>query len=359
MKISVIITCYNLSRYLSETIHSVLQQEPGAYTPEIVVVDDASTDGSAEVVACIRGCILVRHERNRGVLLSTLDGIAASRGEVLCFLDGDDLWDPRKLKIIAERFEHEPDLIYLSHDYSYIGSNGERLEVDDDSQEGLRTVQDRHEADRKMRDGILRYQGNVWLGSAHCLRRDAVDWNEFSSWVDGLPEPEMTYQDWPIAFWVASSNCGLLGYSPQKLMKYRIHDLNYSSDAGTPAKMLRNLRKGLNTVQATANILVRRGPELLNRRIEGKRLEYEYLTALYEGRVGHALQKFGRCVAKGYWSGAAFRKEVVRAVGVGTLGPERFTRLAKWRAQRSAGRQSCSRCFSSGPAPERPEAYDG
>lgn len=359
MKISVIITCYNLSHYISETVHSVLMQEPGPYSREIIVVDDASTDGSAQMVAGIPSCTLVRHERNRGVLLSTLDGIAAANGEVLCFLDGDDLWASGKLKAVAERFGREPDLIYLSHDYSYIDSCGNRLEVDDHSQEVLRAVRSREEADHRMREGILEYRGTVWLGSAHCVRRSAVDWNAFSAWAKGLPEAEMTYQDWPIAFWVAGSNRGLLGYSPEKLMQYRIHSLNYSGDAGTPAKMLRNLRKGLNTVRAAEDILSRLRPELLNSRIEGKRLEYEYLTALYEGRLGRALQEFGKCAATGYWTRAAFRKEIVRTVGVGTLGAERFTRLATWRGQRAAGRRSSQKRFASSAAAERPGACDG
>lgn len=350
MKISVIITCYNLSRYIADTVRSVLEQEPGAYTPEIIVVDDASTDGSGGIITGIPGCKLIRHERNRGVLHSMLDGIGAASGDVLCFLDGDDLWDPKKLKIVAAQFEGETDLVYLSHDYSYIGPRGESLGIRDRSQEGLRAARDRFEADREMRNGILEYRGTVWLGSAHCLRRDAVDWNEFSAWVNQLPEPEMTYQDWPIAFWAASSKRGLLGYYPEKLMKYRIHSLNYSGDAGTRAKMLGNLRKGLNTVRATADILNRRRPELLNTRIEAKQLEYEYLSALYEGRVCAALQKFGRCAAKGYWTGAALRKEVMRTVGVGTLGAERFTRLAKWRGQHGIARQAGSKGFGSGAA---------
>lgn len=334
MKISVIVTCYNLSSYISETVRSVLQQNPGDYTSEIIVVDDASIDGSAEIVTSIPQCTLIRHERNRGVLLSTLDGIAASGGDVLCFLDGDDFWEPGKLKVVATRFTQVPDLIYLSHDYSYIGSYGECLTIDDHSQEGLKSLQNLHETDRKMREGILGYHGTVWLGSAHCVRRDAVDWNEFSAWAKTLPEPEMTYQDWPIAFWVASTSDGLLGYSPEKLMKYRIHGLNYSGDRGTSAKMLRNSRKGLNTVRATADILRRRRPDLLNSRIEAKQLEYEYLMALYEGRAVVALQRFGKCAAKGVWSGATFRKELLRTVGVGALGPEHFTRLLNWRSKR-------------------------
>ena len=334
MKISVIITCYNLSNYILQTVHSVLRQERGAYTAEIIVVDDASTDGSDEIVLGINGCILIRHERNRGVLLSTLDGITAASGDVLCFLDGDDLWEPEKLRTIAARFEREADLMYLSHDYSFIDSKGDPLAINDGTQEGLKSIYDRFDIDRKMRQGILGYYGTVWLGSAHCIRRSAVDWNEFAVWVKTLPEPEMTYQDWPTAFWVASSGSGLLGYCQEKLMKYRVHGQNYSGDASTPAKMLRNLRKGLNTVLATADILRRRKPELLNGRIQAKLLNYEYLIALYEGRFGLALCKFGQCAAKGFWPKAALGKELIRTIGVGTLGPEHFTRLVTRSARR-------------------------
>jgi glycosyltransferase involved in cell wall biosynthesis len=98
MKVSVIVRTYNRAYVLSEAIESALNQ---TYTnTEIIVVDDASTDNTADVVTSFRDSRirLIRHDRNRGVAVACNTGISAATGELIAWLDSDDIWLPDKLE---------------------------------------------------------------------------------------------------------------------------------------------------------------------------------------------------------------------------------------------------------------------
>jgi glycosyltransferase involved in cell wall biosynthesis len=93
---SVVIPAYNRSDLLPRAIASVLAQSRPAL--EIIVVDDASTDGTAAVAANFPGAPLrvVRHDQNRGPSGSRNTGIDAARAPWIAFLDSDDEWMPDK-----------------------------------------------------------------------------------------------------------------------------------------------------------------------------------------------------------------------------------------------------------------------
>jgi glycosyltransferase involved in cell wall biosynthesis len=96
IRVSVIIPTHNRAAWLAEAVGSVLAQTYQDF--ELLVVDDGSTDGTAEVLAGLAGQITcLRHPHRRGVSAARNTGIAAARGEWLAFLDSDDLWLPEKL----------------------------------------------------------------------------------------------------------------------------------------------------------------------------------------------------------------------------------------------------------------------
>lgn len=107
--VSVVIPLYNRAHSVERAIYSVLCQSYRAL--ELIVVDDASTDGSAEIVAAIDDprLRLIRHETNSGASAARNTGIEAARGELLAFQDSDDLWLPHKLATQMERFAALPD----------------------------------------------------------------------------------------------------------------------------------------------------------------------------------------------------------------------------------------------------------
>lgn len=98
--VSIIIPSYNHARFLDETMASVLGQTFDDI--EVLVVDDASTDNSVEVLtqwarrdSRLR---LVRHESNRGISRTLNEGLSRATGEFVAFVDSDDLWHATKLE---------------------------------------------------------------------------------------------------------------------------------------------------------------------------------------------------------------------------------------------------------------------
>ncbi|HFQ90111.1 MAG TPA: glycosyltransferase family 2 protein, partial [Desulfobulbus sp.] len=95
-RISVIIPTWNRVGFLEKAIGSVLAQTRPC--DELIVVDDGSSDGTADLVrtmASIAGReINYIFQENRGAAAARNRGIAAASGELLCFLDSDDWWDP-------------------------------------------------------------------------------------------------------------------------------------------------------------------------------------------------------------------------------------------------------------------------
>jgi glycosyltransferase involved in cell wall biosynthesis len=92
--VSVVIPVYNGQDYLRAAIHSVLAQD---YRPlEVVVVDDGSRDDSAAIAQSFPD-VRYLHQENQGHAAAKNTGISAARGELIAFLDADDLWEPGKL----------------------------------------------------------------------------------------------------------------------------------------------------------------------------------------------------------------------------------------------------------------------
>ena len=101
LTISVVIPVYNGEHFLAEAIRSVLEQT--LLPDEIIVVDDGSTDGTAQVVDDLRSHAIVpisyHYQPNQGPSAARNRGIQQAHGELLAFLDADDLWPPAKLAL--------------------------------------------------------------------------------------------------------------------------------------------------------------------------------------------------------------------------------------------------------------------
>jgi glycosyltransferase involved in cell wall biosynthesis len=98
--VSVVIPCFNASRYIAAAIRSVHDQHWDKL--EIVVVDDGSTDGSADLVAAGSPDVRLIRQANQGVATARNVGVAAARGSWIAFLDADDIWLPGKLAAQAD-----------------------------------------------------------------------------------------------------------------------------------------------------------------------------------------------------------------------------------------------------------------
>ena len=115
MKISVVIPAYNAAASIANAIASCLQQSMQPH--EIIVVDDASTDNTCDIVAGYKEVKLLRQKTNQGPSAARNRGIAEATGDVIAFLDSDDTWLPEKLAAIHNVFNEYNEVVYLGHPY--------------------------------------------------------------------------------------------------------------------------------------------------------------------------------------------------------------------------------------------------
>ena len=147
MRFSVIIPLYNKAPYVEKAVRSVLSQTFTDY--ELIIVDDGSTDGSGErAQAALQtpsplgegeggeapitppfregtGVGFLR-QQNAGVSTARNNGVAASKGDYICFLDADDWWEPTFLEETDQLIEDYPDAGIYGTNYYYV-KNGKKL----------------------------------------------------------------------------------------------------------------------------------------------------------------------------------------------------------------------------------------
>lgn len=92
--ISIIIPAYNGSKYIAETIEGINKQHMNT---EIIVVDDCSSDNTAQIAKDM-GCKVITHKKNLGQVLGKNTGIRASKGKYIVFNDQDDIMKPEALQ---------------------------------------------------------------------------------------------------------------------------------------------------------------------------------------------------------------------------------------------------------------------
>ncbi len=122
--VSVIIPTFNRSACLGRAIDSVLSQ---TFTDlELIVVDDGSTDDTADLLKAYADRLLYIYQQNRGVSAARNTGIRSARGEYIALLDSDDAWRPRKLERQAAFFQAHPQAVLCQTEEIWI-RNGKRV----------------------------------------------------------------------------------------------------------------------------------------------------------------------------------------------------------------------------------------
>lgn len=113
-KLSIIIPCFNLSAYLSQAIQSCLSIPN--LLPEIIVVDDGSTDATTLVAASFPH-VRYFYQPNRGLPAARNTGLTKASGEFICFLDADDWLIPENIHISLHILQNHPDaaLVFGCH----------------------------------------------------------------------------------------------------------------------------------------------------------------------------------------------------------------------------------------------------
>lgn len=123
--VSIIVTAYNVAAYAAEAIGSLLAQEC-PYPFEVIVVNDASTDATAQVLAQFTDPRLkiVSFPKNQGVCQAVNEGFALARGKYCCRFDADDRWSPNYLAETVPILEKFPQVGLVHTDVAFIDAQG-------------------------------------------------------------------------------------------------------------------------------------------------------------------------------------------------------------------------------------------
>ena len=125
-KVSVIMPAYNAEKTVSQAINSVIGQTFGDF--ELIVIDDCSKDGTADIIENLARedarIIFLKNEQNSGVSKTRNYGVSVARGELIAFLDSDDMWREDKLEKQLEIFEKNTEAVISYTASSFIDSEG-------------------------------------------------------------------------------------------------------------------------------------------------------------------------------------------------------------------------------------------
>ena len=116
--VTVIMPSYNAERYIAESIESVLAQTVENW--ELIIVDDASIDGTLDIVVEFQRrdprIRLVAEDTNRGPAHARNRGLEQARGDLIAFIDSDDVWFPEKTAKQVTAIEHcQADISYTGY----------------------------------------------------------------------------------------------------------------------------------------------------------------------------------------------------------------------------------------------------
>ena len=205
-RVSVVIPAYNKASTIAPAIESVLRQTVQAV--EVIVVDDGSSDETRQRVRRFGDRVRYLRQERSGVSAARNLGIREARGEWVAFLDGDDLWLPRKLERQLEVLSREPSLDAVQCSVHLVN---DRLEVVDSRP--CASAQD------TMLDFLL-FRNLPGFGSTLLARKRCLEA------MGGFGTDLVILEDWDLACRLART--GSLRSVPEFLVLYRQHPGNRS-----------------------------------------------------------------------------------------------------------------------------------
>src|SRR5262249_11717603 len=210
-KVSIITPVLNEEKYIAETIESVLAQTYPHY--ELIIVNDGSTDGTySETKPYLDRIKYVAHPTRKGVCAALNTGLAQVSGELVAFLDGNDLWLPDKLTLQVDYLEKNPDVGLVHSDYQTFNDRG----VIEESAVTCRNL--------SMPSGHVFKE--LFLRSFICANTVVIR-KECCDRLGGFDE---TLYTGDIHMWLRIARYYKIGYVGKVLSKYRQHSTQFSRD---------------------------------------------------------------------------------------------------------------------------------
>jgi glycosyltransferase involved in cell wall biosynthesis len=248
--VSAILATYNGESYVGETLQSLLAQSRPP--EEIVVCDDGSKDGTVELLHSFGAPVQVVVQENAGVSAARNRAASLATGDVLAFVDQDDLWEPERLELQVRQLEERPELGLVYADSWIIDGEG--------------TVKGRR------REHLDYAEGHVFAelceGNFIPIETLSIPTRIYRA-IGGFDEQVRYVEDWEICLRIARTHP--IGFHPEPLGRYRIHgeNLSYNMEAilGEYASILEELPRrmpDLTDAERTqvASVLRRRCGEL-------------------------------------------------------------------------------------------------
>jgi glycosyltransferase involved in cell wall biosynthesis len=199
-QICVVTPCLNQAPFIEATVRSVLLQ--GYPALEYVLVDGGSTDGSLDVIRRYAPHLTAwTSEADRGQSDAINKGIRMGRGEIVAWLNSDDLYEPRALEFAAAEFADHPDLVLLYGDCLNIDPQGQVFSVSHS-----RPYQ---------RDRLIRHWPNYIPQPTAFFRRKAFEA------VEGLDISLHYAMDYDL--WIRLGAVGPAAFLPRALARFRVH----------------------------------------------------------------------------------------------------------------------------------------
>jgi glycosyltransferase involved in cell wall biosynthesis len=278
--VSVAIITYNQKEYLRECIESVLAQDyPNI---EIVIGDDASTDGTQEMLKEYEKKYsgkfkLILSEKNEGITKNQNKVLTLCKGKYIAWMGGDDLMLHGKIRTQIEYMENNPNCAICYHNLEVFDSDtGKILNY-------YNSLKNSYEGDIRV---VIKY-GTFNGACSNVVRRE-----KSAIFDETLP----VASDW--LYWIDTlSTGGTIKYIDKVLGKYRRHSNNITRDIG---KLNQNIIDHLNTI----NILLKKYPQFrkeiffrASHIYRGLRFKIDYKTALklsigYKGNLKSVIGLF-------------------------------------------------------------------
>jgi GT2 family glycosyltransferase len=271
--VSVLIDTYNHERFIEQAIVSVLEQDFPASDREIIVVDDGSTDRTPDVIRKFGPQVRLLRKANGGQASAFNAGIPKCKGEIVCFLDGDDWWARNKLTRVMQVMVEDGSVGIVGHGIVSVHQDGrEQVET---LREGFQFKADSLEGAR-----LLRRRG-AFLGTSRMTIRTGLVQR-----IGPVPE-EIQIQADEYLFTLAAALAGAQ-ILPEALTYYRLHDSNSFQLASHDPKRLDRKQKSLAALARN-----------LSRRLEEFGIEPKVCRAVVEFAQGSADQL--RLMTAGGW----------------------------------------------------------
>ncbi len=225
--VSVFIPVYNAGQYVAQAIESVLKQSYPNY--ELIIIDDGSTDETAQVLALYRHHPRIRlyqNSENLGISPTWNRAIGLCRGTIIAKLDADDFYEPHQMETVVNFYQHHPEVGLVFSGLNLIYPDG-RVEAE---MKYMQTwVRQRHEFLPALLRLCLIRAPTVFVQRA-CYDR-----------LGGVLEAMKLHSDWEM--WVRIAAAYPVGFIARRLANYRMsHGPNATAQAAVDGRSMHDLQ---------------------------------------------------------------------------------------------------------------------